>query len=630
MSKESKTKQVGKSNGNGKQVVEWQDVAIRFAGDSGDGMQLTGDRFATISATMGDEVVTFADYPSEIRAPVGSIAGVSGFQLRLGSEEVFTPGDLIDVLIAMNPAAFKVNLARIREGGIIIVNADAFTDENKQKAGFKEEPLSNHVKEKYRVYEINISKLTQAALAESSLSPKQVDRCKNFFALGIVCWLFQRPIESTIEWIQEKFAKKPDIVDANVKAITAGFNYAQTTEEFSVSYVVPESKEKREPGYYRYIDGNTAAALGLVAAAKKSGLKLFLGSYPITPATDILHELSRLKNYDVIAYQAEDEIAGIGTAIGASFAGALAATSTSGPGLALKSEFIGLAVITELPLVIVDVQRAGPSTGLPTKSEQADLMQAIWGRHGESPVVVLAARSSKDCFYTAYEAARIALKYMTPVIMLSDGSLANGSEPWKIPSFKELDDIKVKFHKDPKTFKPYARDKETLARPWAIPGTPGLTHRIGGLEKEDILGTVSHDPLNHEKMVRLRAEKVARVAKEIPPTKIIGDPNGKLLLIGWGSTYGVIRQAVRKLHEKERLPVACVHLRYINPLPPDLEGILKKFPKVLFPENNLGQLSRRLRAEYLINVEQLNKIQGVPFTVEEIASKARSLLGEML
>ncbi len=601
-------------------------ISIRFAGDSGDGMQLTGDQFARVSATMGDDVITLADYPAEIRAPAGTIAGVSGFQLGIGSEDVFTTGDKFDVLIAMNPAALKANIALVKEQGVIIANEDTFTQKNLEKALYDSNPLEDRSLAAFRVYPVKISKLTETALESMNLPPKQVARSKNFFALGLLDWLCHRDLTPATDWINRKFSKKPEFVAGNIKALEAGWNYGMSTQQFSTTYAIKKPRVKKKPGTYRYINGNSAAALGLIMAARKAGLRLFLGSYPITPASEIMQELCFHKEFPVTTHQAEDEIAGIGTAIGASFAGALAATSTSGPGLALKSEFIGLAVIAELPLVIINVQRSGPSTGLPTKTEQADLLQAMWGRNGESPVVVLAAKSPSDCFKIAYEAARIALKYMTPVIALSDGYLANGAEPWRIPAEDELPEIKVNFHKDPETFVPYKRDPKTLARPWAIPGTPGLEHRIGGLEKEES-GAVSWDPDNHEKMIRLRAEKIKRVADDIPPLKGYGDPNGKVLVVCWGSVYGSAMSAVSELYKKGQR-VACLHLRYINPFPRDLGPMLKKYEKVLVVENNLGQLHTMLRAEYLIDAEKYNEVRGRPIRSGEIQNKVLSMLGE--
>ncbi|HAR42697.1 MAG TPA: 2-oxoglutarate ferredoxin oxidoreductase subunit alpha [Bdellovibrionales bacterium] len=607
-----------------KKIEELDEVVIRFAGDSGDGMQLTGDQFTTASAMMGEDVATLPDYPSEIRAPAGTVFGVSGFQLRFGGGEVFTPGDEIDVLIAMNPAAFKTNLASLKDGGIVVVNEDAFTQRNLEKAGYSSNPLDGEGLGKFKIFRANITKLTQNALTDKQLSPKQVDLCKNFLALGLTYWLFNRSMDPTKNWLKKKFQAKPALLDANLHVLQAGWNFGNTAEMFTSSYSI-RKQEKRKAGVYRYITGNTAAALGLIAAAKKSGLRLFLGSYPITPATDILHEVVKHKQFATV-FQAEDEIAGIGSAVGAAFGGALAVTTTSGPGLSLKSEFIGLAVMTELPLIIVDVQRAGPSTGLPTKTEQSDLFQAIWGRHGESPAVVLAASSPRDCFDIMLEAATIALKYMTPVIVLTDGYLGNGAEVWHIPSESELPEIKHNRHTKTEGFQPYKHDPETLGRPWAVPGTPGLEHRIGGLEKEDGSGAVSHSPVNHEKMCHLRANKVAGVAREYAPTTVYGDPNAKVLVVGWGSTAGVIKTAVKKLNS-EGTPVASINLRHLNPLPSDLQTIMKKYPKIVVAENNLGQLWQIIRAQYLLDVEKLAKITGQPFRADEIETKVHSMIG---
>ncbi len=608
-----------------KKIEELDRIVIRFAGDSGDGMQLTGDQFTTASAMMGEDVATLPDYPAEIRAPAGTIAGVSGFQLCFGGG-VWTPGDQIDVLVAMNPAAFKTNLPLVKDNGIAIVNEDAFTQKNLEKAGYESNPLEEKELARHNIFRVNITKLTQNALEGIALTPKQIDRCKNFFALGLTYGLFNRSMEPTQKWLHKKFGDKPEMLKANLAALQAGWNYGETAELFTTRYVI-RKRENKIPGTYRYITGNTAAALGLVAAAQKSGLRLFLGSYPITPATEILQELARHREFATV-FQAEDEIAGIGSAVGAAFGGALAATSTSGPGLSLKSEFLNLAVMLELPLVVVNVQRAGPSTGLPTKSEQSDLFQALWGRHGESPIVVLAACSPRDCFDITYEASRIAVKYMTPVVVLTDGYVGHGAEVWRVPSLKDLQEIPAKHHTEKEGFFPYKRDPETLARPWAVPGTPGLEHRIGGLEKQDVTGVTSHSPENHERMVGLRAEKVARVAKDFAPTKLFGDNQAELLVLGWGSTYGVIRQTVEKLN-REGVSVACAHLRYLNPLPTDLEPLLRRFKKVLVPENNTGQLWYRLRGEYLINAVKMSKVQGLPFTTEEIETKIRSVLKEL-
>ncbi|OGQ36675.1 MAG: 2-oxoglutarate ferredoxin oxidoreductase subunit alpha [Deltaproteobacteria bacterium RIFCSPHIGHO2_12_FULL_43_9] len=609
------------------QIQELDTVTIRFAGDSGDGMQLTGDQFARLSAILGENVITLADYPAEIRAPVGSLGGVSAFQLHLGSSDIYTSGDQVDVLVAMNPAALRTNLPLLREQGIIIANQDSFTEINLKKAGYGSNPLEGKELGKYRLFSVPISSLTKAALADLALGSKLADRSKNFFALGLTCWLFHHPIDSAEKWVKEKFKKNPEVVEANLKALQAGWSYGETAEVFTVSFVIKKPKKPKQPGTYRYVNGNSAFALGLITAATRAGVPLFLGSYPITPASDILHELSIHREFPLIVFQAEDEISAIGAAIGASYAGALAVTSTSGPGFSLKTEFLNLAVTAELPLIVINVQRVGPSTGLPTKTEQADLLQALWGRHGESPIVVLAARSSKDCFYIALEAAKIALKYTTPVIILSDGYLANGAETWRIPDESELPEIKPFWPPKGETFLPFKRDPETLARPWAIVGVQGQEHCLSGMEKEEETGKMAHDPLNHEKMVRIRAEKIKRVAKEISPLEVHGDAKGELLVIGWGSTYGAIMRAVENLNN-EGLHVASTHLRYINPFPGDLGSLVKRFPKVLVVENNLGQLWIKLRAEFLVDAKRLNKIQGIPFRPSEIEESVRKFLGE--
>ncbi len=603
--------------------VQLDEVTVRFAGDSGDGMQVTGMQFTDTTALMGNDLSTLPDFPAEIRAPAGTLYGVSGFQLHFSSYDIHTPGDSPDVLVAMNPAALKVNLDELKPGGMIIVNSDDFDEKNLKLANYKSNPLEDGSLAGYEVHALPLSKMTLEALKDLGLPVRDAERCKNFFALGLLYWIYNRKMEPTIEWLKTKFAKKPLILEANLRALKAGYHFGETTEVFTTRYEVKPAKLK--PGKYRNISGNEATALGLVAASKKSGLPLFLGSYPITPASTILHQLAGYKNYGVRTFQAEDEIAGICAAIGASFAGALGVTSTSGPGVALKTEAIGLAVMVELPLVICDIQRGGPSTGLPTKTEQADLLQALYGRNSEAPVPVLAAATPGDCFYTVYEACRIALKYMTPVFFLSDGYLANGAEPWLIPNSKDLPEIKVRFRTDPNGFYPYLRDENTLARPWAIPGTPGLEHRIGGLEKQHITGNVNYEPENHELMVKLRAEKVARIAQEIPPTRIYGQPEGDLLVIGWGSTFGSILTAVERC-QAEGLWVSNVHLRYLNPLPPDLGNILKRFNKILLPEMNLGQLAKVLRAEYLVPIISYSKVQGLPFTPGEIEKKIKELL----
>jgi 2-oxoglutarate ferredoxin oxidoreductase subunit alpha len=596
-------------------------VVIRFVGDSGDGMQLTGTGFSMAVAKAGHDFATHPDYPSEIRAPTGTLFGVSGYQIQYASRQVFTSGDAPDVLVAMNPAALKTNLADVKRGGIVIANTGAFGAANLKKAGYESDPLEDGSIDGHRLHKIDISGLTASALADSGLSKKDVGRCKNYFALGLMLCLYSRPLEKEIEEINDKFASKPEFAEANILALKAGYAYAEATEMFAVSYQVRESAA--QPGTYRSITGNQAAALGFVAVSQLSGTPLFLGSYPITPATDILHELSALKHFNVTTFQAEDEIAGICSTIGAVYGGSLGLTTTSGPGMALKTEALGLAVMLELPLVVVNVQRGGPSTGLPTKIEQSDLLQAVYGRNGECPVPVIAANSPADCFDCAIEAFRIAVKYMTPVILLSDGGIGNAAEPWLIPSVADLPRIPVKYRTDPKGFQPYARD-EHLARPWVVPGTPGMEHRIGGLEKDFLSGAISHDPLNHEKMVNVRAAKVAGVAKDLPPSRVEGPASGELLIVGWGSTYGAIAQA-REQAQAQGVSAAHVHLRHLNPLPADLGDILGRYKKILVPELNLGQLSRLLRERYLVDALSLSKVQGKPFKVSEILERILEL-----
>ncbi|HEX9829009.1 MAG TPA: 2-oxoacid:acceptor oxidoreductase subunit alpha [Bacteroidota bacterium] len=600
-----------------------EEVTIRFAGDSGDGMQLTGTQFTNTTAILGNDLSTLPDFPAEIRAPQGTLFGVSGFQIHFGSTEINTPGDACDVLVAMNAAALKVNLSSLLDGGVIIVNTDGFNDKNLKLAGYLSNPLKDSSLSKYQVFEVDISKLTALALQDMGLSSKLVDRSKNFFALGMMYWLYNRPMDSTLDWLKKKFGNKPEIMEANVRVLKAGWNYGETTEMFAVRYEVAAAK--LPPGTYRNIIGNQAAAWGLMAAAKKANIELFLGSYPITPASDILHELAMYKQFGVKTFQAEDEIAGITSAIGASFGGALAVTTTSGPGVALKGEALGLAVMVELPLVICNIQRGGPSTGLPTKTEQADLLQALYGRNGEAPIPIVAASTPADCFQMAFEASRIALKYMTPVFFLSDGYLGNGSEPWLIPDFNAMPDISPKFRTDPEGFFPYQRDETTLSRPWAIPGTPGLEHRIGGLEKQNITGNVNYEPENHELMIKLRAEKVERIANDIPLAEVEGNPEGDLLVVGWGSTYGAIRTAVNRHREKGH-SVSHLHLRHLNPMPKNVGEILYKFKHVLVPELNLGQLIKVLRAKYLVPALGLNKVQGLPFKAVEIENKIDEIL----
>jgi len=606
-----------------KRVESRDAVVIRFAGDSGDGMQVTGMQFTTESALAGNDIATLPDFPAEIRAPTGTLAGVSAFQLNFSSGQVFTPGDDLDVLVAMNPAALKVNIEDLKAGGILIVDHEGFNEQNLRKAGYERNPLEDKSLERYQVFQVDVTKLTTAALRDMGLSARSVFRCRNFFCLGMVSWLYHRPIEVTERWLGDKFKKSPELVDANVRALRAGHNFAENAELFAVSYEVKPATI--QPGKYRNITGNTAAALGFVAAASKAGRPLFLGSYPITPASDILHELSALKQFGVYTFQAEDEIAGIGAALGAAFGGAIALTTTSGPGMNLKAETMGLAIAVELPLVITNIQRAGPSTGMPTKTEQADLLQAMYGRHGEAPLPVLAAATPADCFMMAFEAVRIAVKYMTPVILLTDGYLANGAEPWLIPDPDTLPAIPVHFRTEPQGFFPYLRDEQTLSRPWVVPGTPGLEHRIGGLEKDYLTGNISYAPNNHEQMIRVRARKIAGIARDIPPAEVFGPAEGDLLIVGWGSTYGAIRQAVTQLQAAGH-EVAHAHLRYLNPFPPGLRELLGRFRHVLVPEMNMGQLVRLLRAEFLVDAIGLNKIQGHPFKVSEVMARGLKVL----
>jgi 2-oxoglutarate ferredoxin oxidoreductase subunit alpha len=606
-------------------VEDLDAVTVRFCGDSGDGMQLTGTEFTKASALAGNDLATFPDYPAEIRAPAGTLPGVSGFQIQFSSHEILTPGDAPDVLVAMNPAALKTNLADLVPNGILIVNSGAFNEQNLQKAGYAQNPLEDESLKGYRLYKVDISKLTATALEGSGLSTKEIGRSKNMFALGMMFWMYSRPMDQTVDWLRGKFAKMPAIAEANVKVLKAGFHFGETTEIFTHKYEVKPAK--LAPGRYRNITGNQAAALGFVAAAQQSGVRLFLGSYPITPASDILHELSVYKNFGVMTFQAEDEIAGLCSAIGASFGGCLALTTSSGPGIALKGEAMGMATMLELPVVICNIQRGGPSTGLPTKTEQADLLQALYGRNGECPIPVIASSTPGDCFYTAIEAFRIAVKYMTPVLFLSDGYLANGSEPWPIPKVESLPKIDVTYRTEAEGFFPYLRDEKTLARPWATPGTPGLEHRVGGLEKDYLTGNVSYDPINHERQVRVRAAKVERIAQEIPPIQINGESTGDVLVVGWGGTYGAITQAVDQLRLKGK-SVSSVHLRYLNPLPSDLGAVLKRFKKVIVPELNLGQLIKVLRATYLVDCIGYNKIQGKPFKVAELAQKITEVLAQ--
>ncbi len=608
-----------------KTVEEREHVVIRFAGDSGDGMQLTGSQFTTTTAVFGNDLSTLPDFPAEIRAPAGSLAGVSGFQINFSSHDIRTPGDAPSVLVAMNPAALKANLEELEHGGILVVNTDAFTPQNLKKAGYAESPLDNDSLQNYQFYPTPLTSLTLKAVEGiEGLSAKEAERAKNFFALGLMYWLFDRPLDVTLKWINNKFQKVPHIAEANIRALKAGYHYGETAEMFPVHYRIPKSK--LAPGTYRNITGNQAMALGCLAVSQLSGKDLLYASYPITPASDILHELSRYKKFGVKTVQAEDEIAAAGIALGASFAGGLGLTGTSGPGLALKGETLGLAVMVELPLVIINVQRGGPSTGLPTKTEQADLLQALFGRNSESPLAVIAPATPGDCFHMAIEAFRLATQFMTPVILLSDGYLGNGAEPWRIPQLSELPEIPVHYQEDSEDFEPYRRDPKTLGRPWATPGTPGLEHRIGGIEK-DGSGNVNYDPKNHEKMVRLRAEKIERIADHIPDTEINGNDTGDLLIVGWGSTYGAITSAVEELR-KEGAAVSSLHLRYLSPIQKNVPKLLKRFEKILVPEINLGQLALVLRAKFLVNAVSLSKVQGLPFTIEEIVEGAKQFLAE--
>ena len=607
-----------------KNLEEVETVTIRFAGDSGDGMQLTGTQFTNTSAVVGNDISTLPDFPAEIRAPAGSLPGVSGFQLNFSSQDIKTPGDQPSVLVAMNPAALKVNLADLEEGGTIIVNTDSFTPENLKYANYAANPLDDGSVAGYRVHRLPITTLNMNALkGKVELSRKEIDRSKNFFALGVLYWLYDRPMENTINWIQSKFAKNPELAKANEIALKTGYNFADTTEVFTTHFTI--KKAKIAPGNYRKITGNEATALGFVAASQLAGRPLFYGSYPITPASDILHELARHKSFGVKTFQAEDEIAAVCAAVGASFAGQIGLTGTSGPGVALKQEAIGLAVMTELPLVIINVQRGGPSTGLPTKTEQADLFQAVWGRNGECPAIVVAPATPADCFHMAIEAVRLAFKYMSPVFYLSDGYLANGAEPWAIPNVASLSRIEVKFATDPANFLPYSRDPQTLARPYAIPGTPGLEHRIGGIEKQHITGNVNYDPENHHLMVKLRQEKIDRAASDVPPIEVLGEASGKVLVLGWGSTFGSITSAVEKL-QLDGKSVSGAHLRHLNPFPKNLGEVLAGFETIIIPEMNLGQLCTMVRAKYLVDAVPFSKVKGRPFQIREIVRKVEEYL----
>ena len=601
-------------------------AVVRFAGDSGDGMQVTGEQFAAEAAWAGADLVTLPNFPAEIRAPAGTLFGVSSYQLQFGSRRVYTPGDRLDCLVAMNPAALKVHLRDLKDGGLLIVNTAAFEKRNLDRAGYPSNPLDDPaLEDRYRLHKVDITRLTMDALEGLALNVKDKERCKNFFALGLVSWIYTRPIEPTVAWITKRFAKNTAFVEANTRALKAGYHYGETAEIFSECYGIEPAE--MAPGLYRSITGNRALAWGVLAAAQRTRLPVVYGAYPITPASDILHEIALHKRFGVRTIQAEDEIAAVGTIVGAAFGGAIGVCASSGPGMALKTEGINLAVMAELPIVVFDIQRAGPSTGLPTKTEQADLLMVLYGRNSESPVVVLAPMTPGDCFFIAYEAIRIALKYMVPVIVLSDGYLASGAEPWLIPDPKTLPDIEVKFRTNIEGFAPYVRDEATLARPWVRPGTPGLEHRIGGLEKEDITGNVSYDPDNHDLMVRLRAEKVRRVAQEIPPTTVNGSVAADLLVVGWGSTYGTITAAVEEL-QQEGKAVASVHLRHLNPLPPDLGQILRRYERILVPEINTGQLVRILRAEYLVDAVGFNRVRGLPLSTQEVRETIEQMLKE--
>ena len=599
------------------------DVVIRFAGDSGDGMQLTGGQFTNTSALIGNDLSTLPDYPAEIRAPQGTLAGVSAFQVRIADYDIHTPGDKPDVLVAMNPAALVKNLADLKDNGVVIANTDDFDARNLKKANLEANPLEDGTVEGYRVYHVALGTMTRRTLEESSLDSKSQERCKNMFALGMAYWMFNRPLEPTIQWLEKKFGRKPELAQANIKVLKAGWNYCDITQVFQVRYEV--EKAQLPAGTYRNISGNTALAIGLVAASRRSGLPLFLGAYPITPASDVLHHLSTYKNFGVTTFQAEDEIAAICAAIGASFGGALGVTASSGPGIALKGEALGLAMMVELPLIVCNVQRGGPSTGLPTKTEQSDLFQAFYGRNGEAPIPIVAASSPKDCFDIALEACKIAVKYMVPVMVLTDGYIANGSEPWLLPKLEELPDLRTDFRTDPEGFHPYQRDETTLARPWAVPGTPGLEHRIGGLEKEAITGNVSYDPMNHQAMTDVRAEKVARIVQDVPDLEIDGDASGELLVLGWGSTCGAITGAVNAAR-REGVTVSRAHLRHLNPFPANLGEVLSSFKQVLLPEMNCGQLAFILQGQYLKEIVSLTKMEGKPFYRYEIVNRIKELL----
>jgi 2-oxoglutarate ferredoxin oxidoreductase subunit alpha len=605
-----------------KPTEELESVAIRFTGDSGDGMQLTGTKFTESTALAGNDLSTLPDYPAEIRAPAGTLAGVSGFQIHFSCEDIRTPADHPDVLVSFNPAALRANIDDLRPGGMVIVNSDAFTDKSLARAGYEEDPRPA-LRDSHRLVEIPLTRLNREALKDLGLSSRDVDRCKNFFALGVMYWLYNRSMEPTLRWLESKF--KGEVLEANQRVLKAGHAFGETTELFPVSYMVP--KAKIEPGTYRNITGNTALAWGIVAAGAQMGRPVFLGAYPITPASDVLHEVSRYREFGVKTFQAEDEIAAMSSAIGAAFAGSLGVTTTSGPGFVLKQEALGLAVIAELPVVVVDIQRAGPSTGMPTKTEQADLLLALHGRNSESPVPVLAAATPGDCFHIMLEAFRLAVTHMTPVVVMSDGYLANSAEPWRIPDVASLRRTPVDLADDPATFQPYARDPETLARPWAIPGTPGLEHRIGGLSKADGTGNVSYDPGNNQRMHDLRHEKVARIAHDIPPLEVMGPDRGDLLILGWGGTFGAIASAAEDAR-RDGLAVSNAHLRYLNPLPANTEEVLRSFEKVLIPELNRGQLAQIIRSRFLIDARPMAKEMGQPFRVEELRAQVDAMLEE--
>jgi 2-oxoglutarate ferredoxin oxidoreductase subunit alpha len=598
-----------------------EEVVIRFAGDSGDGMQLTGDRFTDVSAVFGNDLATMPNFPAEIRAPAGTIAGVSSFQVHISDHDIVTPGDAPNVLVAMNPAALKANLAELPPGSTILVNSDAFEERNLKKVGYEVNPLDDGSLSAYRVIQVPMTTITQKACEELGVKPRDAERSKNFFALGLITWMFTRPVEPTLEWIDQRFGSRPQVRDANLAAFKAGLHFGETAELFEHPYEIQPAK--LAPGRYRNITGNLATAYGIIAGAQQAKLPILYASYPITPASDILHELSKHKNFGVRTLQAEDEIAAAAVAIGAAFAGQLGVTATSGPGVDLKSEALGLAISLELPLVLIDVQRGGPSTGLPTKTEQSDLLLAMYGRHGESPLPIVAAQSPSHCFTAAFEAVRIALKYRTPVILLTDGYVANGAEPWRLPDVDALPDISVPFAEEPNhgdEFWPYLRDPETLARPWAIPGTPGLMHRIGGIEKQEGTGNVNYEPENHELMTHIRADKVAGIARDIAPVEVDSDGAADVLVLGWGSTWGPISEAVRRVRASGRT-VDHAQMVHLNPFPANLGEVLGRYPKVLIPEMNLGQLSRLVRAEYLIDAQSLTKVQGLPFSAGEIENK---------